>query len=307
EIYLVLLALSTLVALAISLVLRAAAAAIDFPSENHSTPVRRRMLALFSLSLFWTLFAVVSTSTEEIARVFLLGAFIVCLGLGALLTGERGMISPRAQRTLPHTFLGRVFLTWLYPGAGLGYVFMVCMYAALVGTLVFLDIYFGSRLQRMWGDSSMVATGYLLLCYLAIYLGANRLLLLLLPRHLPGRMVTSVALLTVLLVMSHLLPLFAVYFANDYRDFDYGWHQALNIPWSTQEVLDSGSLDSLSWDIGATMVIVTLCATAIFGLNLVLCTRDVMLVRVALPPRIRQEIGLAQPIKPQPADPFASD
>lgn len=300
EIYLVLFALLTIVALAVSLVLRAAAAAIDFPSENHSTPLRWRLLGLLTLSLFWVLFALVASEDAEIAVVFLVGVFVVSMALGGLITGERGVISPRAQRTLPKTFFGRVFLTWLYPGAGLGYVFLVCMFAALVSTLIGVEAFYQSKLRNMFGRDSVIAVGYLMLCYLAIYVGVNRLLMMLVPKHLPGRMLGSVAMLAVLLIMAHLLPLLAVYYWNDYREFDYGWHQAFNIFWSTSEAIDSFSLD-----IGASMAVVTLCAIAIFGLNLVLCTRDVMLVRVALPPRVREEVSLEEGGVPQPADPFA--
>jgi hypothetical protein len=300
EIYLVLFALLTIVAIAISLVLRASAAAIDFPSENHSTPLRLRILGLLTLSLFWILFAIVASQEGEIAVVFVVGVFVVSMLIGSLITGERGIISPRAQRTLPKTFLGRVFLTWLYPGAGLGYVFLVCMFAALVATLIAVEIYYSYTMRNLFGNDSVMAAGYLLLCYLAFYLGVNRLVMMLVPRQLPGRMIGSVAMLAVILILSHMIPLFTAYYLNDYREFDYAWHQAFNIVWSTSEAIDQVSLD-----IGASLVILTLCAIGVFGLNLVLCTRDVMLVRVALPPRVREEDGSNEPKKADSTDPFA--
>ncbi len=300
EVYVVIFALLTIVALAVSLVLRAAAAAIDFPSENHSSPLRRRLLGLLTLVLFWVLFAVVASSEGAIAISLLIGAFVVLMFIGALVTGERGVISPRAQRTLPKTFFGRVFLTWFYPGAGLGYIFLVCMFAALVVTLACVELYYDSSLNNFFGDSSVVAAGYMLLCYLVIYLGINRLLMMAFSRQLPVRMIGSTALLIVLLVLAHLLPLLFVYYMNDYREFDYGWHQAFNIVWSTTE-----AVENLSLDIGASIVIVTLCAIAVFGLNLLLSTRDVMLVRVAQPPRVRDEVGAETQAAASPADPFA--
>lgn len=301
EIYLVLFAMMTVISVAISLVLRAAAAAIDFPSENHSTPLRRRLWALLALTLFWSIFGIVAAQEAEGAVVLLVGVLIVLMFVGALVNGERGVISPRAQRSLPKTFLGRIFLTWFYPGAGLGYVFIVCMYAALYVTLASLELYYQAGLQNWFGRTSILTAGYMLLCYLTIYLGVGRLLMLAVPKQWPVRMVGSVALMLFLLLTAHLVPLLAVFYMNDYREFDYGWHQAFNIMWSVAEVLDNATLD-----IGASIVIITLCAIGVFGLNLVLSTRDVMLVRVAQPPRVREDEGDEPEEKPVLADPFAT-
>lgn len=301
EIYLVLFGIGTIVAMAVSLVIRTAAAAIDFPSENHSTPVRIRLFGLLALTVFWSLLGTIASEQAEGAIVLMVGVFIVMMFVGALVTGEYGLISPRAQRSLPKTFLGRILLTWFYPGAGPGYIFLVCMYAAMVLVLATVELYYGSSMQNWFGSTSILATGIMLLCYLAIYLGVNRLLMMAISKRMPARMVGSVALLTVILVLAHLLPLLVVYYANDYRAFDYAWHQAFNIVWSTSEAMDSVSLD-----IGASIVIVTLCAIGVFGLNLVLSTRDIMLVRVSEPPRVQHDELSERPAEIKPAvDPFA--
>ncbi len=288
-----------IIAMIVSLILRAAGAAIDFPSENNSTPLRIRILVCVTLTFFWLLFLTIQVQDEEPIIGFLFGSFIVLMVIGALITGERGIISPRAQRSLPRTFVGRVFLTWLYPGAGLGYVYLVCSYAAIVGSVIATEFFYRNIFRNQTGLSIVVA-GYLLLCYLTFYLGLNRLIIMAVPRQLPARMIGSVALLVAMLFLAHLIPLFLVYFANDYRDFPYGWHQAFNIIWTTGE-----AIDRVSADIGVSMVILTLCAIGVFGLNLVLCTRDVMLVRVALPPRVRQDENVLQSPEPVSTDPFA--
>jgi hypothetical protein len=298
--FVLIVALLMILAASISLVLRAAAAAIDFPSENHSTPLRKRIFMWVVLVSFWSLLGILVVQELEAAIVLLIGLFIFLMVIGALVTGERGVVSPRAQRGLPQTFVGRALLTWFYPGAGLGYVFVVCLYAALVVTLSAVDLFYQGNAQTLRGDVGTIAAGYLLLCYLAIYVGINRLLMMLVPRHVPARMLASTALMITMLVLSHMLPLFIAYYANDYRDFPYAWHQAFNIVWSLEEITDNNS-----FDIGASMAIVTLCAIAVFGLNLAFCTRDVMLVRVVAPPRILQEENLKQPTSAVPADPFA--
>ncbi len=298
EFYLVVFGFTTVICVALNLILRSAAAAIDFPSENHSTPLRKRVLLLVGLILFWSTFAVVASREEEIAFVFLIGAFIVCMFIGALMTGELGIISPRARRTLPTTFAGRVFLTWFYPGAGMGYIFLVCLFAALVATMCITELYYSLSMQLSMGRTSIQYVGYLLLCYLTIYVGVNRLLMLAVAKHMPARMLGSVALTAVCLLAMHMGPLLLVYSLNDYREFDYGWHQAFNIVWTCSE-----ASDGLSFPVELSMGILTLASIAVFGLNLVLSTRDVMLVRIAEPPRVRAENEVATVA--QTPNPFA--
>ncbi len=298
QIYMVFFAIATVIAVALELVLRAAAAAIDFPSENHSTPLRRRLLLLVGLILFWSTFAVVASQEVEIASVFLTGTFLVSMFIGALMTGERGIISPRACRTLPKTFAGRIFLTWFFPGAGMGYVFLVCMFAAIVATMSLTEIYYATTMQLRFGRSAVTLLGYLMLCYLIIYVGVNRLLMLAAGRRMPTPMLGSFALMVVSLVLMHLLPLIIVFYFNDYREFDYDWHQCFNIFWTCVEA-SNGLMAGLE----LSTIIVTLAAIGIFGLNLVLSTRDVMLVRVAEPPRNRLESQVVETTKI--SDPFA--
>ncbi len=300
EMLVFLFALLTIVAVAISVVLCAASAAIDFPSENHSTRIRWQLMGLLTLTFFWSTMGLVVAEQREVAVAILIGNFGFAMFLGALITGERGVISLRAQRSLPKTFFGRVFLTWMYPGAGLGYVFLICFYAAIVFVMAMFELFYANRLQSFFGNASITATGFTLLCYLTIYVGLNRLMMLGLGRHFAARMVGSVALLIVMLLLIHLIPWVLVYYYNDYREFPYGWHQAFNIWLTVTEVNQQ-----LSLDIGASILIVTLCAIGIFGLNLLLSSRDVMLVRVALPPRVREEAQVAESQREQPPDPFA--
>jgi hypothetical protein len=298
EFYIGVFGFATVLLVALDLVLRSAAAAIDFPSENHSTPLRKRVLLLVGLILFWSTFAVVASREEEFAFVFLVCAFIVCMFIGSLMTGELGIISPRARRSLPKTFAGRVFLTWFYPGAGMGYIFLVCLFAALVATMCITELYYSLSMQLSMGRTSIQTVGYLLMCYLTIYLGINRLAMLAVAKHMPARMLGSFALMAVLLLTLQLGPLMLAFALNDYREFEYEWHQALNIIWTCNR-----SMDGLSFPVEVSMGILTLASIAIFGLNLVLSTRDVMLVRIAEPPRVRAENQVEAVV--QAPNPFA--
>ncbi len=311
EVYLVLFAVATILVLVISLVLNAAAAAIDFPSENHSTPIRLRILVIYCAIVFWALMGVVAAQEAEAAVALLTFLFILTMVLGGLITGEYGVISPRAQRSLPKTFFGRVFLTWLYPGAGLGYVFIVSLFAGIFVTLGVMELYYSSTVNNWFSRESVLVAGYFFLCYVMIYLGINRLVLLAIPKSVPSRMVGAVALLAVGALFVHLVPFVSAFYLNDYRSFPYDWHQAFNVPWTITETLRSGglggSLGIFSNEIGVSLVIVTLCAIAVFGLNLILCTKDVLLVRISRPPRVVEEEESETPAEQPVIDPFGPD
>ena len=92
-----------------------------------------------------------ASQQAEFGNVLLIGTFVCLMAIGGLVTGERGVISPRAQRTLPKTFFGRVFLTWFYPGPGLGYVFLICLFAAVYLTLAGTEIYYQATMQNSFG------------------------------------------------------------------------------------------------------------------------------------------------------------
>ena len=104
--------------------------------------------------------------------------------------------------------------------------------------------------------------------------------------------------MAVSLLVMHLVPLVIVFFFNDYREFPYGWHQAFNIVWTCERA--SYGLDLA---VEVSMAILTLASIVIFGLNLVMSTRDVMLVRITEPPRNQAEnkVPVVRPV----VDPFA--
>ena len=180
----------------------------------------------------------------------------------------------------------------------MGYIFLVCLFAALVATMYITEVYYSLSMQMTMGRSGLQYVGYLLLCYLTIYAGINRLIMMAVSKHMPARMLGSVALMVVILLLLHMGPLILVYAFNDYREFDYDWHQAFNIFWTCNE-----ASDGLPSVVELSLGILTLASIAIFGLNLVLSTRDVMLIRIAEPPRVRAENRVS--IVLQAPDPFA--
>jgi hypothetical protein len=74
---------------------------------------------------------------------------------------------------------------------------------------------------------------------------------------------------------------------HDFRSFDYGWHQFLFVSWTISE-LDSGGFSSVN---ARALVLLAALSGIVFLINLLMCGRDVLLLRVELPPRVQQELA----------------
>ncbi len=301
EIPMVMFGVVTFVFAAIVLAMQSAAAAIDFASENKSTPIRWRILLLSLVAYFWMS---VVCAANKITIPWLPGLTAIAIGyafFGGLMCGEIGIVSPRARRSLPKTFFSRALLTWLNPGSGMGYVFIIVTYAALVGTVGAQELYLSSRADFMKNgmNASVTLFGYALMCYLTCYVGITRLLMLAWGRFIPAPMVASAAILIVLIVMGHLIPLVTIFALNDYQNFPYAWHQCANFMWTIMEMVEDRNTDQIMFS----LLLLTLASVVIFVLNLFSLTNEVMVVRVAAPARVQEETH--KPAAPAIAiDPF---
>ncbi|MFO1065838.1 MAG: hypothetical protein U0892_18400 [Pirellulales bacterium] len=289
----------TIGAALLALLMQTAASVIEFPSENRSTPIRRRILILLTACLFWILvlfFAVPEQNAPwELAFIFMSGMFVVFLLIGTFMCGERGLIAPRAQRSLPATFVGRLFLTWLGPGGGVGYMFIVTTYVSVVMLFFSLWLIIGAPPSRWTAVPAMIT----LAMYLALYLGLLRLIMLAVGRHIQVPMVAAVAFMVVLQIVLQLGPYVLVSYSVDFNTFAYGPHQMFNVPWTIERLLES------DWSaVKASLILLALASMLIFGLNLMLSARDVMLLRIEAPERVKRETVTPAVSQPTP-DPFA--
>jgi hypothetical protein len=306
EVFVFIFAIVTILAAAFSLLMQTAAAAIDFPSENKSTPIRKRLLILLSVFVFWVVlatFAAGDDAAHVISETYLptlVVFFVVWTAIGGLVCGERGVISPRARRSLPKTFAGRVMLTWLSPGAGLGYVFLVTVFASVAILLSVLSGFMNAPVRGSGRSETLGVGAFVLTCYLAFYVGLCRLIMLAIGRRIVNPMLASFSLLVVLLLSLQLGPYFLAVYWNDFSTIAYDWHQTFNIV-MTLDAVATGNWTSFLGN----LIALGLAALAVFGLNLMLSTRDVMIVRLAAPRRVQLELA---PAEEQAAsiDPFLS-
>ncbi len=290
----VILGLTMLAGTLLPVCLRAAAAAIDFPSENHATALRIRLTVFIFNCLGWGIWISICSESDEACVSFIIGGLIVFLAIGAFVVSENGIISPRAQRTLPQTMLGRVFGTWYFPGAGLGYILMTCLFTAYVITYGVLALTArGFQISINHGDD-LVTICFVSWLYFMFFTGLTRLILLMVSRTVSGRMVIGFLIQAISVLAGMAIPYLLVTMATGFQYPDYGWHQFTNIAWTMDELTARGITAVLP-----AIIVLALFALPIFGLNLFLCGRDVLLVRIHLPGRIQKETQAPIP------DPFA--
>jgi len=112
------------------------AAQISFLSDNRSTRIRLVLLLQHFMWIGWMIFFWLRWDDDGVPYVTVIAAGIHWTLVGALMTGEQGVLSERVKRSLPQSVLGRMAFTWLNPGPGTGYVFTVANLVVLSVTFV---------------------------------------------------------------------------------------------------------------------------------------------------------------------------
>lgn len=284
------------------LMILAASASIGVAGENYSTMIRWWALLQSTLVVIFFIFGLVQFEVvqkqnlqsidHEPFLILLVYLAIHWAVIGTFFIGESGATSPRAQRTLPDALLSRVFLTWTNPGSGPGYFFVLCSFAGVVAmTLV---SWCGRSLSGR--DYSQVAGfGLTLLGHLMLYLGMTRLLLLLVPHGTRARMIISVCLMAILIGAGSFFTLLISYMTNKLGQPSYEWYSVLNVMWTYAEF---DRVPEFSFLFLATLSII------VFALNLQSLTRDIVLVRIQVPAKVRAERKSEIESVPE-SDPFA--
>ena len=262
-----------------------AAAQITFPSENRSTRVRIALLVQQVLWIGWLTFFWLRSEQSEFLLVETIVGGLYWFVVGSFLIGEEGRLSPRVQRSLPQSFLGRMAFTWFNPGSGTGYTFAGTNMLALVALIMIAGAIaevqgWGGMPNSRWDWASFVLLSG---AYVVAYLGFARLCVLLLRQLGQVTMLLTVLLSVFLALMGIALPVFGQAWLESYQNMTYSPLQATNWWWTLQEVSDNSLPNSLV-PLGVIVV-----ASLMFVLNLVFTTYEVEQVRRATPQRVLED------------------
>ncbi|WP_417731096.1 hypothetical protein [Rosistilla oblonga] len=258
------------------LFVKAAASRIAPVTENRSTPLRWIM---FAQQLIWigsiATFALWSSDDD----VLMFGCLMLAgywLLMGTLMLGESVDLSPRVLRTLPETTLGRMFLLWMIPGPGTGYMFALTTSATGILALGMCSLIVGGSIQPF--VFAMLMIGYLLM-----YLSAVRLIVLVVARRFGNSMGLALAAMCSLLVLGIVVPSVFMAIVTGAPSSFYGVQETTNWMWTIYRVFDDQKLDEAV--VAATLVL----GGSLAMLNLFLLFREFSFRHVATPPRVTQD------------------
>ncbi len=275
------------------LILRCGACAIGVSSDNRSTPIRIPLLVIglvistlsgFMIASYGTAFAMQQMIAVAVNFIF------VHWGIaGSIMMGERGTIPARARRSLPSSLLGRVFLTWLNPGAGPGYIFILLSFVGSAFTLAIAPWVLLQPNQRNIQFSLLIYLAAMT-CYLALYLGLVRLACMFFLRHvLVGRLTMAFALTLVMIVLSVVFTCSVNLAANDYQVLSFDWYCFPNLFWTLLKLFpDNGSNWGTPEEMFAVVGLVLTTLPVVF-INILLTAKDVVVLRIETPERVKVE------------------
>jgi hypothetical protein len=275
------------------LLLRCGTCAIGVVSENRSTPIRIPLLVIGLLmamlqGFFCTFYADRNflAQTLAVSMTFLFAHWGIA---GSMMMGEQGIIPARARRSLPSSLLGRMFLTWMNPGAGPGYIFVILSFAGPAITMVIMPwILVSSSGSNI--NNSLLVYAVTLIAYLALYLGVVRLFSMVVLRKLAvGRLAISFALTAVLLVMTVIGTCSLSLASNDYQTLTYEWFCFPNLFWTMYDLFPGNTENWVAPEYFGAFVALLTCSGAIALINLLLTAKDVVLLRIETPERVTKE------------------
>jgi ABC-type transport system involved in multi-copper enzyme maturation permease subunit len=274
------------------LLLTATAAQLTPETENRSTSLRLSLLIFTAVCIAAAALAMVVLQGDGVSVYITvtIGLLLLWTLAGALVVGEREVITPRIRRELPNSFLARLFLTWLTPGPSTGLVFVIVVLWVLI-TLQQTSLdwvarsgnavgVYAAELRRLFGEPLLLYVGYLV-----SFLAVVRLLMHLIRLHNNPRVEVGMAALIVVAVMAALVPYSMQLHFNDYQPLSYdpNWqvtNWAFTIGTSVSGRLGTDQVDKV---VGAALGLSLL---AIFAAWQTTRPR-----RIATPERVQQELA----------------
>jgi hypothetical protein len=278
------------------MVCEAAAARLSFASDNRSSRLRAIMVLHQMLFTGWMVIPWLLTASNsdhiDLYMAYMIPAGLQWYFLGALMIGESTRLSGRVKRQLPQSFLGRMFLTWFYPGPASGFALAVTGLLCSLGTVLvgaFLDAINGWATPRYSGAitlwDNIIPFGVLGLSYIVIYLGLGLLVVRALRRVTSAGLLMSALMQFVLLLLGCVVPLVIQWTSPQLRYLDYSLLQVTNPLWSLAHVVSRPAMSQTS----ALLAIVPLLAVVVLFLNLPGMVREVRNIRIIKPRRVLEE------------------
>jgi hypothetical protein len=297
-------ALFTLYSTSFALAFYAASGMITFATENRSTPLRICMLLQQAAWIGWMSYAWIYDQFRLQGIVYMMMfAGMYWYIMGTMLTGERPEMSQRVKRQLPSTRLGRVYLTWLNPGPGSGYMFVIANTTglAVICVLGMIASSFSSTAGPGWPGADEVTLLLILgWSYLVAYLGLGMIVVGALRRVAEVTMLASVLVHFLVLLAGSGIPSVVQAMSVEMRDLDYSFMQVTNPFWSLSHVADGGMPEGY-----VLVLIVPATAICMLLLNLRGVVRELQQVRIAPPARVlADEAELHPPPEAQPTNPW---
>ncbi len=283
----------------------AAAGMISFASENRSTPLRICMLVQMATIVGWIGYGWIVSNYElfPLAGLAAIGGGYWYL-MGTMLTAERPGMSQRVKRRLPHSMMGRIFFSWLNPGPGSGYMFVVAN-VTTVAILYWLaaNVSFASG-RNFPRSPSFHEVIYLLIIgwsYLVAYLGIGLLIIGVLRKFAVVTMLACVLIHFLLVLGGFGIPYAIKSMSVALRDADYSFLQITDPFFSLYHVAEGNApADTLKL-----LVIIPSVAICVLLANLPNVIRELQVVREAAPKRvIEDERVLNPPPEALPTNPW---
>lgn len=260
-----------------------------FVSANRSTPLRIAMLAQQTVFIAWVAsFAGVSHSVDILTAALMFGVVYWYLA-GALMVGETPQLSHRIRRTLPQSWAGRIFFTWLNPGPGSGFVFAVVNITCLVFFAILAVFLFFVNSKTSYADFTDMlfpVQGVLLWGYAVAYLGLGRLIVYGLRRIAPFSMLGSFLVLVLLLLGGSALPVMMDSMTDSIRVARYPLLHYPSPFWSISQ-LREGMYSKL--EVLTLMITVLSTALVLLVINLIMAAHEMQQLRVARPQRVKED------------------
>ncbi len=262
-----------------------AAAMISFASDNRSTKLRVVMMVQQVLWTGWMTYCWMRTEADEMLVVFMVFPGIYWYLMGALMVGENAQLSPRVKRSLPQSFLGRMLLTWFNPGSGTGYSFAVANMASLFLVVAVLGMLAeAAALAGAPDNFGWLLFGLLATCYVVIYLGIARLIVLGIRQFAYVGMFVPFLIGLFVSLLGCATPAFLQAWWFGYSELEYSPFQASNWMWTLAEAANDDLLST-----PAVPLVVGASAALVYGLNLLFAIYEVEYVRQETPQRVIED------------------